>query len=274
MVRNLIGNVGANSGTVYRQYAESNYRTFTTRGQNKNFAPLIMVGPEGHESAMAVQNTAEQEVSFTIRFYVQGGGIVARSPVQTLPPSVMKVFRAGDFLPNFLKSSATGFLGSAVVQVDSPASMGTVTLISQLVAPYGAESHEGIPEGTYWYQKRAEVIDLPLVRNQRWQEKAEWNSEINVVNMGTTQEEVWIQYHEQDGKLSFTSIRKRVSPDSVLNFWGVDQLPDPVPPNLFKGSGKAEGSQQKRLGAAVQVIRWGKETVSRPDFLLGYSAWW
>jgi len=262
VVRNRIGSVGLYTGTVYRQHSESNYRVFTTRGQDKVYAPLLTTGQNNSESALVVQNTGEQEVTFTVRYYLADQGFLTSSPQQILPPWSMKVLTP----PRSLTE------GSAVVQVDSPINMGKVALVSQVISLTGAELHEGIPQGVYWYQKRPDVVDLPFIRDQRWQQNAVWNGEVNVVNMGTSQEEVFIRFHDQDGRTSYTSIHQQVSPDGSANFSRTGEMPDYIPPNLFAGSGKVEGSRQKRLGAAVHITR-GNVGAHQAD-LLGYGAWW
>jgi hypothetical protein len=147
-------------------------------------------------------------------------------------------------------------------------------MIPQNISPSGVTFYEGVPDGAYWYKKRSEIVDLPLIRDQRWQANTEWDSGINVVNMADGWEWIRIRYHKPNGGETLVTGWKLVSPHSSVTFWGNGELPNPVPPALFEGSGKVEGSWQKKAGATVQVLRSGKEQKTYHDLLFSYSAWW
>lgn len=267
MVRNQIGYVGSSTGTVYTQYGEGNYRVFSTRGSKKIFAPFLKVSPQDYESILYVQNTSDRPVSFAIRLYGNGGARWDTIPSQSLPPYGLKAIPISPHVPS-------SFVGSAVLEVTSP-STGTLALAVMLVSANGAEAHEGIPEGTHTYQKRNDIAQLPLVLDQRVQTGAQWDAEINVVNMGSASESVVVKYRRPDGA-EVHSVPRSIESEKNVNLSSPGELPDYVPPYLFNGSAVVEGTRnQKRLGAAVEIKRLDMQyNKDFYDITMGYSAWW
>jgi hypothetical protein len=275
MVRNRIGAGEPKTGEIHTQYMEGSYRAFATRGQDRVHVPIIAEGSDGYASRLVVQNTGDEEATFTVRFHVQGEGCVAVSPLETLAPGTMRTVDLPEsgLFPSPL--DPFGAAANAVVQVEDPAGKGTVAIVADYAHPeHGAQLHEGIPEGVYWNQKRPDIVDLPLIRDQRWEAHTEWDTVVHMVNMGTVGDDVLIHYREPDGSWTPGSVRKPLDPGAAVAFWGAWQTPDYDPPDLFAGSGQVEGSGQKLLGATVHLAQWGKESADYHDILLSYSAWW
>jgi hypothetical protein len=114
-----------------------------------------------------------------------------------------------------------------------------------------------------------------LIRDQRVQADTDWDTQINVVNMGSTVDGLNIKYHQPDGILKYTSVGIVLQPGMYEDFAGPGYLPDPVPPEIFNGSAVGEvGGAMKRLGATVEIRRVGKQNIEFHDTLMGYSAWW
>jgi hypothetical protein len=274
MVRNRVSESGSS-----RQYLESNYRAFSTRGASKMYAPLLLTGHAGFQSGMVVQNTGDQDVTILIRYYAQSGGQVGPVFRETLPPLTSKVL----YTYSYLRSYVTDFVGSAIVEVDrnSSGNMGTIVLVAQTRSDNGVSLYEGIPDGANWYQKNPEIVDIPLIRDQKYQAGMEWDSGFNVVNMGTTQEDVQARYYyaydannpSRNGQLAYTSNTRQIAGGSVMLFYY--ELPNFA--NLFTGSAKlraiTSGTSAKRLGATVQTVRKTRETPNH-DAVMSYGAWW
>lgn len=139
---------------------------------------------------------------------------------------------------------------------------GTLATVSQVVTPAGIAMHEGIPDGSHWYQKRPDVADIPLLRD----ETGQWRSDVNVVNTSSAFENVKLWLHNETGDSTW-SLQSGVNGNSSVHF----SLTGMGPTKL---SANAEGTRQKRVGASVQLERQGIQKPRITDFLYGYSAWW
>ncbi len=252
MVTNRAGVVSNFTGTVDQVWAEGNYRTFAARGANKVYVPLLKRGTSNsYQTAFIVQNTGEQNLAFVIKYYRSDGGLISTTSEYALSPHTMRVFGP----PGQVERD-----GSAVIEITYPRSGQTLAAVTQTAALNGLEITEGIPDGAGWYQERPDLVYLPLIRA----EQGRYDSETNVVNMGSSQQAARVNYYKASGTFFGTSLTKVVSSESSAHFW--------VGNTYLYGSGTAEGSEHNRSGAAVQINQLDIPTGR--DALKGYSGWW
>jgi hypothetical protein len=252
MVTNRGGAVGNLTGTVYQEWTESNYRAFTTRGAQKVYLPLIKKGTiNKYQTGFIVHNPGELGLAFVIKYYRSDGGIISTTPEYTLYPHAMKGFGA----PAELEGD-----GNAVIEVTYPRSEATVVAITQIAGLNGLEMTEGIPDGAGWYQERPDLVHLFLLKA----EPVRYDTEINVVNRSSTWENVTFNYYNESG--AYTG----VFGGRVLTSWS--SIHFSLANMNFKGTGTVVGSNNKRLGAAVQINR--QDIPIGRDAFKGYSAWW
>ncbi len=259
VVRNRVGIADYDTGKIRGQHEESNYRIFSTRGTAKVYAPYLVAG-NGSDTGLVIYNTSPEEVSFRITYYAAGGARVAASESISLSALSHVVFLASSHLRS-LGAGSGSFEGNAVIGMDKWET-GTLVAVSQVVTPAGIEMHEGIPDGSNWYRKRPEVVEIPLVGSR----EGVWRSDVNVVNASSAFETVKLWIHDETGDNS-GSLQSGIYGNSSVHFTLTGMGPT-------KLSAAAEGTQQKRPGAGVQNERQGIQKPEVSDFLQGYAAWW
>jgi hypothetical protein len=196
--------------------------------------PVVLNGAYGGWSTgVSVMNTGDGPAGVTITYYDSNGKVAGKcDSIDALPSrGYWGVFQGGGQLP-------AGFIGSATVISSQPV-VATVNEVNYGPIGGGATTYTGLDKG-------ATTVHFPAVMNNAF---GGWTTGMSLVNVGSAQGMVTIQYYDSSGSIAGREQRTL----GAGGCWGVYQGAGQLPPGF---SGTATVTSDQPLVGIVNEVNY------------------